>query len=43
MGAVYLGVTLAAFLNPRLRTMDGSAREALVDQVPDRGRLRTTP
>lgn len=43
MGVVYLLVTLGAFLNPRLRAMDVSAREALVDQVPDRGRLRTTP
>jgi MFS family permease len=43
MGAVYVLVTLGAFLNPRLRAMDVSAREALVDQVPDRGALRTTP
>jgi MFS family permease len=43
MGAVYLLVTLGAFLNPRLHAMDVSARDALVDQVPDRGRLRTTP
>jgi MFS family permease len=43
IGAVYLLVTLGAFLNPRLRAMDVAEREALVDQVPDRGRLRTTP
>jgi hypothetical protein len=40
-GAVALMV--GAFLDPRLRAMDVSAREALVDQVPDRGALRTTP
>ena len=43
MGGVYLVVTLGASLNPRLRGMDDSPREALVDQVPDRGQLRTTP
>jgi MFS family permease len=43
MGVVYLLVTLGAFLNPRLRAMDVFARAAHVDQVPDRGRLRTTP
>jgi MFS family permease len=42
MGVVYLLVTLGAFFNPRLRAMDVSGREALVDQVPDRGSLRTT-
>jgi MFS family permease len=42
MGAVYLLVTLAAVLNPRLRAMDAPARPVLVDEVPDRGRLRTS-
>jgi MFS family permease len=43
MGAVYLAVTLSAFLNPRLRAMDEPTGGALVDEVPDRGRLRSTP
>jgi hypothetical protein len=43
MGAVYLLVTLRAVANPRLRAMDDPVREALVDEVPDSARLRTTP
>jgi MFS family permease len=43
MGVVYLVVTLGAWLNPRLRAMDVPARDALVDEVPDPSRLRTSP